>query len=129
MLIGSTSTIAMYWIGPGDWQLALLLFIIGNIGVAASIVFYESLLPHLVSAAELDRVSSAGYAVGYLGGGVLPRGVLVGFGGPVRRTDGAPGADRREPMGARVRATATAKPSTSSACACRSWAWGRWCGP
>ena len=55
----------------GDWQLALTLFVIGNIGVAGSIVFYESLLPHLVDAKELDRVSSAGYAIGYLGGGVL----------------------------------------------------------
>ena len=34
-------------------------------------MFYESLLPHLVSEDELDRVSSAGYAIGYLGGGVL----------------------------------------------------------
>jgi UMF1 family MFS transporter len=71
LLIGATSTIAMYWIGPGDWMLALVLFVIGNVGVAGSIVFYESLLPHLVTEHELDRVSSAGYAVGYLGGGVL----------------------------------------------------------
>ena len=71
LFIGATATIAMYGIGPGDWQLALLLFVIGNVGVAGSIVFYESLLPHLVSQAELDRVSSAGYAMGYLGGGVL----------------------------------------------------------
>ena len=69
--VGALSTIAMYWIGPGDWRLALVLFVIGNVGVAGSIVFYESLLPHLVSDEELDRVSSAGYAVGYLGGGVL----------------------------------------------------------
>ena len=48
-----------------------MLFVIGNVGVAGSIVFYESLLPHLVSEKELDRVSSAGYAIGYLGGGVL----------------------------------------------------------
>jgi MFS transporter, UMF1 family len=45
--------------------------VIGNVGVAGSIVFYESLLPHLVGESELDRVSSAGYALGYLGGGVL----------------------------------------------------------
>ena len=69
--IGALSTIAMYWIGPGDWKFALVLFVIGNVGVAGSIVFYESLLPHLVSEHELDRVSSAGYAIGYLGGGVL----------------------------------------------------------
>jgi len=52
-------------------MLALVLFVIGNVGVAGSIVFYESLLPHLVGEAELDRVSSAGYAIGYLGGGLL----------------------------------------------------------
>jgi UMF1 family MFS transporter len=69
--IGAVATAAMYWIGPGDWQLALTLFVIGNVGVAGSIVFYESLLPHLVAGADLDRVSSAGYAVGYLGGGTL----------------------------------------------------------
>jgi UMF1 family MFS transporter len=69
--IGAASTFAMYWIQQGDWLFALVLFAIGNVGVAGSIVFYESLLPHLVSQSELDRVSSAGYAIGYLGGGVL----------------------------------------------------------
>ena len=70
-LLGVVATTAMFWIRAGDWQLALVLFIIGNIAVAGSIVFYESLLPHLVSEKELDRVSSAGYAIGYLGGGLL----------------------------------------------------------
>jgi MFS transporter, UMF1 family len=69
--IGVAATLAMYWIETGDWMFALVLFVIGNVGVAGSIVFYESLLPHLVSDAELDRVSSAGYAVGYIGGGAL----------------------------------------------------------
>jgi len=71
MAIGVTATAAMYWIERGDWLFALVLFVIGNVGVAGSIVFYESLLPHLVGESELDRVSSAGYALGYLGGGVL----------------------------------------------------------
>lgn len=69
--IGAVSTGAMYWLQRGDWQLALVLFVIGNVGVAGSIVFYESLLPHLVDQSQLDRVSSAGYAIGYLGGGTL----------------------------------------------------------
>lgn len=68
---GAASTMAMYTLTRGDWILALVLFVIGNVGVAGSIVFYESLLPHLVGEDELDRVSSAGYAVGYLGGGLL----------------------------------------------------------
>ena len=61
----------MFWIQRGDWYFALVLFVVGNVGVAGSIVFYESLLPHLVSEDQLDRVSSAGYAIGYLGGGTL----------------------------------------------------------
>jgi MFS transporter, UMF1 family len=72
--IGIISTASMYWIGPGDWKLALWLFIAGNVGVAGSIVFYESLLPYLVPEGDdnaLDVVSSAGYAIGYLGGGLL----------------------------------------------------------
>jgi UMF1 family MFS transporter len=74
LAIGVTATAAMYFIGPGDWPLALQLFVVGNVGVAGTIVFYESLLPHLVPPGDdeaLDRVSAAGYAIGYLGGGVL----------------------------------------------------------
>jgi MFS transporter, UMF1 family len=69
--IGASATAAMWFITRGDWLFALVLFVISNVGVAGSIVFYESLLPHLVGEDELDRVSSAGYAVGYIGGGTL----------------------------------------------------------
>ena len=69
--IGAGATAAMYGIQEGDWPLALVLFVIGNVGVAGSIVFYESLLPHIARGDELDRVSTAGYAIGYLGGGLL----------------------------------------------------------
>jgi UMF1 family MFS transporter len=61
----------MFYIREGDWQLALTLSIISNVAIAASIVFYESLLPHIASADEVDRVSTAGYAMGYVGGGLL----------------------------------------------------------
>jgi MFS transporter, UMF1 family len=71
LAIGAASTAAMWFIMRGDWLFALVLFVITNVGVAGSIVFYESLLPHLVGEDELDRVSSAGYAVGYIGGGTL----------------------------------------------------------
>ena len=71
MAIGAAATAAMFFITRGDWQFALVLFVIANVGVAGSIVFYDSLLPHIASEAELDRVSTAGYALGYFGGGVL----------------------------------------------------------
>jgi MFS transporter, UMF1 family len=71
MLLGATATGFMYFIHQGDWQLALLLFAVANIGISVSFVFYDSLLPHLAGADEIDRVSTAGYALGYLGGGTL----------------------------------------------------------
>jgi UMF1 family MFS transporter len=71
MLVGVASCAAMAAIGRGDWQLASLLFVVGNIGVSGSLVFYDSLLPHVARAEETDRVSAAGYAMGYLAGGVL----------------------------------------------------------
>ena len=69
--VGAASTAAMFFLSRGDWLLALILFVITNVGVASSIVFYDSLLPHIVVGDEVHRVSTAGYALGYLGGGVL----------------------------------------------------------
>jgi UMF1 family MFS transporter len=69
--IGAVATAGMFFIGRGDWLLALTLFLVGNVGVAATMVFYDSLLPHVAAPHELDRVSTAGYALGYVGGGVL----------------------------------------------------------
>jgi UMF1 family MFS transporter len=69
--LGITSCFAMFWITQGEWLFALTLFVIGNVGVAGSVVFYEALLPHIADPQDLDRVSSAGYAIGYLGGGVM----------------------------------------------------------
>ena len=69
--IGAVATAAMFFIHRGEWLFALALFMVGNVAVAASIVFYESMLPHLAAPEELDRVSTAGYAMGYVGGGVL----------------------------------------------------------
>jgi UMF1 family MFS transporter len=71
MLMGATATACWYFIGSGDWKLAIALFLVANTGVTASIVFYESLLPHIASAHEVDRVSTAGYALGYLGSSIL----------------------------------------------------------
>jgi UMF1 family MFS transporter len=71
MAIGVVSCAAMVMIGEGDVMLASVLYYIGNIGVSGSLVFYDSLLPHVARPEETDRVSSAGYAMGYLSGGVL----------------------------------------------------------
>jgi MFS transporter, UMF1 family len=69
--LGLVSVAAMYFIHTGDWILASLLFILANIGANGSFVFYDALLPHIARDDEIDRVSTAGYALGYLGGGLL----------------------------------------------------------
>ena len=71
MGLGVTAVALMYFIQHGDWVLASVLFILANIGVNGSFVFYESLLPHVARRDEMDRVSTAAYAIGYIGGGLL----------------------------------------------------------
>jgi MFS transporter, UMF1 family len=71
LALGVLSTGALFWVERGDWKLGLVLFMLSNLGVTGSLVFYESLLPHIASEDELDRVSTAGFAAGYLGGGLI----------------------------------------------------------
>jgi len=71
MILGVSSCAAMVLIGEGDIALASALFFVGNIGVSGSLVFYDSLLPHVAAPEDTDRVSAAGYALGYVGGGTL----------------------------------------------------------
>jgi UMF1 family MFS transporter len=69
--IGAVTTALMFFIYSGDWLFALVLFVIVELSVAATFVFYDSLLPHIAAPNEIDRVSTTGYALGYLGGGIL----------------------------------------------------------
>jgi UMF1 family MFS transporter len=71
MLVGVSAIAGMYFIERGEATFAATLFVIAIVGATASMVFYEALLPHIASPDEIDRVSTAGYAVGYVGGGVL----------------------------------------------------------
>jgi UMF1 family MFS transporter len=69
--VGAPTTAAMFLIHEGDWLLALVLFVIVQLSVAGTFIFYDSLLPHIATHEEIDRVSTTGYALGYLGGGLL----------------------------------------------------------
>ncbi len=71
MTLGIAACCGLFLVHTGDFDLASWLFILVMVGVAGSYVFYEALLPHVARPGEIDRVSTAGYAIGYLGGGVL----------------------------------------------------------
>lgn len=69
--MGVAATAMMWFISRGDLLLASILFILANVGANGSFVFYEALLPHVARPDEMDRVSTAAYAMGYIGGGLL----------------------------------------------------------
>ncbi len=70
-LLGSLATMLLAATGPGDYLLVALLFVIANIGFAAGNIFYNAFLPALASGPDLDRLSAQGYALGYIGGGLV----------------------------------------------------------
>jgi len=70
--LGVLSTALMFFVQqPDDWLLGSILYITGTIGFAGSLVFYDALLPHVANHDEIDFVSARGYAMGYIGGGLL----------------------------------------------------------
>lgn len=69
--LGVVATGLLVLVDTGDWLLASLLFVFGRIGFTAANVFYDALLPHVAREEDRDVVSTRGYALGYLGGGIL----------------------------------------------------------
>jgi len=68
---GALATVAMFLLTDSVWWLGGLLFILANLAFGAAIVFYNAYLPDIASEDQRDRVSSYGWAMGYLGGGLL----------------------------------------------------------
>jgi UMF1 family MFS transporter len=69
--LGALSTLGIFFITGDMYLLGGLLFILANLAFGASIVFYNAFLPQIASPDRRDRVSSYGWAMGYLGGGLL----------------------------------------------------------
>ncbi len=70
-LLGSFATCGLFFAGTGQYWLAAVLFILGNIGFAAGNIFYNAYLPDLATGHDADRLSARGFAFGYLGGGLM----------------------------------------------------------
>ena len=69
--IGILATGLLVLVESGDWLFASVLFVFARIAFTAANVFYDALLPHVAKTEDQDRVSTRGYAMGYLGGGLL----------------------------------------------------------
>jgi UMF1 family MFS transporter len=70
-VIGSMATMGLFWVKSGDWVSAAAVFVIASVGFHGAVIFSDSLLPSVSTAEDSHRVSGLGFALGYLGGGVL----------------------------------------------------------
>jgi len=68
---GSAAACAMWFVSGTRWQLGVALLILANLCLASSLVVYDSMLCRIATPDERDRVSSRGWALGYLGGFLL----------------------------------------------------------
>jgi UMF1 family MFS transporter len=69
--LGVVSTAFLVLVDTGDWMLASIVGVLGRIGFNAANTFYDALLPHVARPEDQDKVSARGYAMGYVGGGLL----------------------------------------------------------
>ncbi|HXN10561.1 MAG TPA: MFS transporter [Steroidobacteraceae bacterium] len=69
--LGAAGTAALAVIGAGQWGLALLVFALASVGFFAGSSFQDALIVQVASPAQSNRVSALGFALGYLGGGLL----------------------------------------------------------
>jgi len=69
--MGAVMTAALSLVSMGNWPAAIALYVFGSVGFAGGNIFYDALLTGVASKDRWDTVSSLGYALGYLGGGIL----------------------------------------------------------
>lgn len=74
--LGAGFTFAIFFVPSGSVPLFLLVFIVSQVGFVAANVFYDGYLPIIATDDTIDRVSSKGFALGYIGGGIY---VLFAF--------------------------------------------------
>ena len=70
-LLGALSTICLFFVGEGSWFIAIAFYLIATVGFSGGNIFYDALLTSVVPKKRYNFVSSLGFSLGYLGGGIL----------------------------------------------------------
>jgi len=69
--LGVLMTAGLFLVQKGQWGLAIFIYVMGVIGFSGANVFYDSILPSITGEDKIDYISSLGFSMGYLGGGLL----------------------------------------------------------
>ena len=69
--LGAIMTACLFAVNYGNWMTAAFIYVIGIIGFSGGNIFYDSLLLDVSNEKNVDYISSQGFALGYLGGGIL----------------------------------------------------------
>jgi len=69
--LGVLMTAGLFMVHKGQWAVAIFVYVMGVIGFSGANVFYDAILPAITTEDKIDFVSSLGFSMGYLGGGLL----------------------------------------------------------
>jgi UMF1 family MFS transporter len=69
--LGVLMTAGLFLVHKGQWGMAIFVYVMGIIGFSGANVFYDAILPRITGEDKIDYVSSLGFSMGYLGGGLL----------------------------------------------------------
>ena len=70
-MLGILATSCFFFVGQGMWPVAVLVYVVAIIGFSGANVFYDALLPIIAPKSQHHSLSALGFALGYLGGGIL----------------------------------------------------------
>ena len=68
---GIIMTSGLWFVAQGYWQMAVIFYVAASVGFSGGNIFYDSLLPSIADESKVNYASSLGYALGYMGGGLL----------------------------------------------------------